>query len=356
VKGVLQRSITPKSEGEREIFLQTYPAAKSLVSGINPDGTETEILNALANNFSTKSGFTYTMTQVSPEAFLKGTAQGDCNTLSRSFVIIATDYFGIGGIGIGSKGKEFGVPGPHLVIDSAGSTGNVDNGGHWAFTSHTWVVGPDKDRDILFRGADLDQSNWIDKTGDGVQDGIPYRLFETLGGGRVYDNKLFGPLATRYTTSLETAQGSQAKIQEELDTAVHSNKTVSGSKEIDQKMGSLGMFGGSKKSSSKCFITTACVEAKGLPDDCEELTVLRQFRDDYMSAVEHGSEMIDEYYAIAPEIVNRISALPNGERIFVNLYDKVAKSVHLVKAGQNEEAMQNYISIVRELKKQYLET
>src|SRR6185295_8850185 len=31
-----------------------------------------------------------------------------------------------------------------------------------------------------------------------------------------------------------------------------------------------------------CFITTACAQAQGLPDDCEELTVLRGLRDDYI--------------------------------------------------------------------------
>lgn len=35
----------------------------------------------------------------------------------------------------------------------------------------------------------------------------------------------------------------------------------------------------SNNNSSGCYLTSACVNAKGLPDDCEELTVLRNFRD-----------------------------------------------------------------------------
>ena len=31
--------------------------------------------------------------------------------------------------------------------------------------------------------------------------------------------------------------------------------------------------------SGGCFLTSACTEARGLPDDCHELTVLRSFRD-----------------------------------------------------------------------------
>jgi hypothetical protein len=33
---------------------------------------------------------------------------------------------------------------------------------------------------------------------------------------------------------------------------------------------------------SGCFITTACIEAKGLPDYCLEINVMRQFRDEYI--------------------------------------------------------------------------
>lgn len=34
-----------------------------------------------------------------------------------------------------------------------------------------------------------------------------------------------------------------------------------------------------KKKSGGCFVTTACVKMLGLPDDCREMTVLRNFRD-----------------------------------------------------------------------------
>ncbi|WP_254923766.1 DUF4157 domain-containing protein [Pseudanabaena sp. SR411] len=335
--GVVQRAINPKSVQERQAFLDTYSMAATLVNGIDVNGTETQVLDQLVQNYINRSGFAYDMTPTSPTEFLNGKKFGDCSTLSKSFVIIAKEYFGISGIDTSSKGS-FGVAGGGLVLDVNGATGNVNDGvndgAHWAFTSHTWVVGPDRDRDILFRGATVNPSVWIDAGSEGEEDGIPYREFAGLGGGRVYTYRnVTSTLGNRYTIDLQTAKGAVEEDKQEMLKLYNPNKKKKG-----------------------CFITTACVEAKGLPDDCEELTVLRQFRDDYMSSVENGSEMIDEYYAIAPEIVTRISALPNGELIFVSLYDKVAKSVHLVKAGQNEEAMQNYISIVRELKKQYLET
>ena len=54
---------------------------------------------------------------------------------------------------------------------------------------------------------------------------------------------------------------------------------------------------------SGCFLTSACVEAKGLPDDCRELTVLRNFRDTYLKASADGQRDVCEYYHVAPMIV-----------------------------------------------------
>ena len=44
--------------------------------------------------------------------------------------------------------------------------------------------------------------------------------------------------------------------------------------------------------SGGCYLTTACVVAKNLPDDCEELTALRNFRDTYLRNHENGEEDI----------------------------------------------------------------
>ena len=41
-------------------------------------------------------------------------------------------------------------------------------------------------------------------------------------------------------------------------------------------------------SSGGCFLTSACTEAKGLADDCYELTMLRAFRDEYLVKQKSG--------------------------------------------------------------------
>jgi hypothetical protein len=103
-----------------------------------------------------------------------------------------------------------------------------------------------------------------------------------------------------------------------------------------------------------CFITTACVEAKGLPDDCYELETLRAFRDGYIRAMPNGEALIAEYYEIAPKIVARIKAQPNAQEILSGLYEEVVKSVKSIEANNYEQALQNYSAIVLKLREKYL--
>jgi hypothetical protein len=109
-------------------------------------------------------------------------------------------------------------------------------------------------------------------------------------------------------------------------------------------------------SSWSCFITTACVEARGLPDDCEELTLLRAFRDGFMRSQPRGEELIQEYYRIAPRIVSKIQESDACSAVLERLYrELVLRSVELIRRGRNEEALENYCAHVRQLSEQYPE-
>lgn len=61
------------------------------------------------------------------------------------------------------------------------------------------------------------------------------------------------------------------------------------------------------KAGGGCFITTAICEARCLPDDCEELQILREFRDTYMMATCRGRNLVRQYYERAPQIAARLS-------------------------------------------------
>lgn len=110
-----------------------------------------------------------------------------------------------------------------------------------------------------------------------------------------------------------------------------------------------------KESSGGCYLTSACVEAKGLPDNCYELGVLRNFRDGYLAKVRGGEEEIREYYNIAPTIVNNIKKLPNSITVFEKIYEElVMPCVKLIDEGENEKAHEHYRAYTIALKELYI--
>ena len=71
-----------------------------------------------------------------------------------------------------------------------------------------------------------------------------------------------------------------------------------------------------------CFITTATCKADNLPDDCHSLTALRAFRDDWMSATAARRALVTQYYALAPQMVERINARPDRDEFYAMLRDR----------------------------------
>jgi hypothetical protein len=86
-----------------------------------------------------------------------------------------------------------------------------------------------------------------------------------------------------------------------------------------------------------CFLTTATVEAQGLPDDCEPLELARYLRDHKMKSDKERSA-VDLYYQIAPEIVSRC----NNDEWAVFWRDHIRKITALVKLGEYELAKDLY--------------
>lgn len=93
--------------------------------------------------------------------------------------------------------------------------------------------------------------------------------------------------------------------------------------------------------SGGCYLTTACCEHKGLPDDCEELTTLRHFRDTHVP-----EDMVEEYYKFAPGIVEKIK---NNKELLDYVYSIVKQCVKDVKEGENEKALEGYKNMFRKL-------
>ena len=97
---------------------------------------------------------------------------------------------------------------------------------------------------------------------------------------------------------------------------------------------------------STCFLTTACCQYKNLPDDCYELTTLRMFRDTYLINTPDGKALIEEYYKIAPSLVNKIMENEEKETILEGIYAEVCKIISLIETQMYDQAIIAYKEMV----------
>ena len=103
-----------------------------------------------------------------------------------------------------------------------------------------------------------------------------------------------------------------------------------------------------------CFITTACIEHMGLEDDCEQLNILRMFRDKLIEEDELFREIVLDYYKKAPSVVKKITESDNKDEILENLYNElVVPCVEMLKNNEIEEAKECYVSTYKKLLKTY---
>lgn len=94
-----------------------------------------------------------------------------------------------------------------------------------------------------------------------------------------------------------------------------------------------------ERSEGKCYLTTACIKhcKDKFDDNCNELTILRYFRDKFVS-----SEDIEHYYAIAPIIVNLLDNIDN-DKIYNYIYTNVILScVDAINRGDYDFAYNRY--------------
>lgn len=111
----------------------------------------------------------------------------------------------------------------------------------------------------------------------------------------------------------------------------------------------------SNNSSSGCYLTTACVVARGLPDDCFELQTLRKYRDSYLKHRIGGEEDIRYYYDVAPKIVAAIDALENAKEIWGKVYEElIIPCIQCIGKKQYETAYRMYKSYTLHLGDEYL--
>lgn len=106
--------------------------------------------------------------------------------------------------------------------------------------------------------------------------------------------------------------------------------------------------GGQHNSSgSGCYLTTACMKhyLNNFDDNCYELTILRWFRDNFVS-----KEDIERYYRLAPMIVDAINEEPENDIIYNYIYDNIVDAcVEAIENANYEFAYTRYKSSILSL-------
>ena len=100
----------------------------------------------------------------------------------------------------------------------------------------------------------------------------------------------------------------------------------------------------------KCFITTAVCRYSGKSDDCEELTLLRKFRDDYMLTHPDRKPLVDKYYVEAPSIVTKLDSLADKRKQLIYssfLHDFIHPAIDAIKNKQYELALMYYSKLFK---------
>ncbi|HKR21011.1 MAG TPA: CFI-box-CTERM domain-containing protein, partial [Pyrinomonadaceae bacterium] len=103
-----------------------------------------------------------------------------------------------------------------------------------------------------------------------------------------------------------------------------------------------------------CFLTTACCRWRGLPDDCEELTLLRHFRDTYLRNLDSGSSAVQHYYEVAPAIATAIEQDQDAVTVYDWIYEVIRGCIDAMQREDYDSVFEQYKQMVLELEARYL--
>lgn len=109
-------------------------------------------------------------------------------------------------------------------------------------------------------------------------------------------------------------------------------------KKEEERLAALGT-----PSSSGCFLTSACMQAKQeqFDDNCWELRTLRHLRDTYGKT--HYPDEVQRYYLIAPQIVEAVDRSPRKAESYAKIYSSlVLPAASAAASGQDKQAYEIY--------------
>ena len=100
---------------------------------------------------------------------------------------------------------------------------------------------------------------------------------------------------------------------------------------------------------SNCFITTSCVKYYELNDDCYELTTLRKFRDEYLLKSADGKKLVQQYYSVAPLLVEKLEKDQNRKDLYQEIFQQIKIACEAIEDKELERAKNIYKRAVSRL-------
>ena len=104
-----------------------------------------------------------------------------------------------------------------------------------------------------------------------------------------------------------------------------------------------------------CYVTTAVCLSLGKDENCREIRMLKDYRDGFLSAQEDGPKLIDEYYDIAPTIVNRINKRADAKDTYKKIYQNyISPCIDLIDQEKYTDCKKLYMQMMHVLGQEYL--
>lgn len=164
-----------------------------------------------------------------------------------------------------------------------------------------------------------------------------------------YGSTLQDKNISRALTEVNAGRGMQQQQYNEAMRAWAADKT--GQAAARAGGSSSGLFSDDIPILGGCFLTTACVDAMGMSDDCWVLETARKFRDTYMTETPEKALEIKEYYEIAPKVVEQISKRTDATKVWKRFFwGDIIPFVFEIQENNLEKAHELYRKLIKKAK------
>jgi hypothetical protein len=161
-----------------------------------------------------------------------------------------------------------------------------------------------------------------------------------------YNTGLQDKNISRALTEVNAGRAMQQNQYNEAMRAWGADKTAQAARAANSS--SSGIFSDDMPILGGCFLTTACVDAMGMQDDCWVLETARKFRDTFMAETPEKAKEISEYYTMAPKVVENINKRGDAKRVWKRLFwGDIVPFVEAIGRNELEKAHEKYKELIR---------